>query len=71
MSDEFIAFKLEAEPSYEELVYVGGQIKQSLKLTLEQAIYAMMRYVVKHSQDHFNRVFWACLEQKHLNNVIK
>ncbi len=44
-----IAFKLDDEPSYEEIVFVAGQIKQSLKLTLEQSLYAMMRYVVKPS----------------------
>ncbi len=59
------AFKLENEPSYEEIVYVAGQIKQSFKLTMEQSLYAMMRYVVKSTpgiRAHFNRAFGCCIE---------
>lgn len=65
MSDVFLAYNLRKDSSYEEAIYVANQLKWSLKLTLEQSLYALYQFVVEESDifhGHIYRYLWATIE---------
>ena len=41
--------------SYEEALYVANQLKTYMKLSIEQALYGLYKFVVKESSDSFFR----------------
>jgi hypothetical protein len=51
-----LAFNLNEDCSYEESIFVANQLKQALKFNLEQALYAIHKFVVKGSQRFFSHI---------------
>lgn len=71
-----IAFNLSEESTFEELIYISGQVKTTLGITLDHAFFALYKYCLKKPscpilKGHMRRMIWASIEQRHYNDVAK
>jgi len=60
--------------SYEEAVFIGKQLSNDMKLTLEQSMYAMYIFIMNESavfKQHIARFLRYMHEQKLINKITK